>query len=490
MLKRLLLFLGILSLLACGSLLAGENIEDDLSGFETIEDTSDTFDALEGFDDIQSVPHAKSGSSLPVPHAKPKKSNTSLSGNLAFKTSLGYIKHEVDSIEYSGINQAQTSLYLQLDSKLNDNWKLRVSGDAFYDAIYDIHKDNDYRDEILDDYKTQLRFDDVYLQGKISPSLDAKIGRQIVVWGKSDNIRVTDVINPIDNRQPGMTDIEDLRLSVAMAKFDYYLGMWNLSFMAIAENRIMLEATPRGEFFAVDALFASSGTSVPDPFLPLHPPAASIHNMQYAFAANGVFSGWDLSFYAANVLDQKWHFDKLPSPSTPLTSITREVSKINMLGSALNIVNGNWLYKSEIAFLNGVRYNTTLDEKNRLDALVGVEYMGFKDTVLSFELADRHIFEYENQMKDQADFVDEDEVQTALRATKSFANDTVDVTALLSMFGSSWQNGGFARVWMEYEIRDALSCNFGIVDYIGGGKPLMESNKDNDRVFADIKYSF
>ena len=146
---------------------------------------------------------------------------------------------------------------------------------------------------------------DAYIQGRLSNDIDLKVGRQIVVWGKSDSIRITDVINPLDNRLPGMTDIEDLRLSVGMAKLDYYIGMFNISAMIIAENRIFIEAPARGEFFPVDSIFSTA----PNPFIELKEPTTSWDNMQYALAINGVFSGWDLSFYAADVLDQKWHID-------------------------------------------------------------------------------------------------------------------------------------------------------------------------------------
>ncbi|MCW8953465.1 MAG: DUF1302 domain-containing protein, partial [Sulfurimonas sp.] len=151
---------------------------------------------------------------------------------------------------------------------------------------------------------------------------------------------------------------------------------------------------------------------------------------------------------------------------------------------------GSWLYKAEAAYLSGVGYNTTADKKNRLDFLVGFDYSGFRDTVISLEVANRHIFEYEAQMKNQADFVDKDEMQTAIRLTRSFENETINANALISMFGSEWENGGFARVWVDYELAEALSLNLGIVDYIGGDKVFMDAIKDNDRVFADITYSF
>ncbi len=498
-LKPLLSFC-LVTTLALNSLYAENSFDEDLGGFDTQEilDTKDELlDELDGFDE---EPEDELSDDLDgfsdeeilvdeIQALEEKPSLFTISGDMAFKTSLGLKDHKVDDIQYKGINQAQTSLYLQLDSKLSDDWKLRVSGDAFYDAIYDIKSNNDYIDDIKDEYKTQIRLDDAYVLGSLSSDIDLKVGRQIVVWGKSDSIRVTDVINPMDNRQPGMTDIEDLRLSIGMAKLDYYVGEWNFSAMVIGESRIMIEAPARSEYFPVDTIFTVPG-GVPDPFLHLETPNSTWRDMQYAFALNGVFSGYDISFYGAYVLDQKWHFKTQPSPTMPLASVKRVVNKVKMLGSAVNVAYGSWLLKSEVAFLEGVRYNTTRDDKSRLDTLLGFDYMGYKDTVLSLEVVNRHIFDYEQQMQYQADFVDMNEMQTAMRATHSFLNDSLNANILVSVFGSSWENGGFTRIWAEYDVMDSVVANFGMVDYMGGEKPLMEANKDNDRIFMDISYSF
>jgi hypothetical protein len=432
------------------------------------------FDALDGFGDadFSEVPINTTNKQ----ESKKADENIKLSGDIEFKTSYGVKEHSVDSVNYNGFTQAQTSFYLQLDADIDDNFKVRVSADTFYDAVYDLHLNTNYNDDVLDEYKTQLRFDEVYIEGSLAKSLDLKLGRQIVIWGKSDSIRVTDVINPLDNRQPGLTDIEDLRLPTTMLKLDYYVGSWSISAMAIGESRVMIEAPPRSEFFNVDAIFLNA----PDPFLALDKPSTSFENMQYAFAANGIFSGWDLSFYAADVYDQKWH----------KKGNKRVVSKVKMLGSALNIAYGSWLIKSEIAYLNGVRYNTTEDAKNRLDILVGFDYMGFKNTTLTLELANKHIYNHEHAMESSMDFVEKNEMQTAFRYTESYLNDTLDLSFLLSIFGSSFENGGFARVWFDYDIADALGAEFGYVEYIGGDKPFLEMNKNNDRLFANIKYSF
>ncbi len=501
MTKKLLLSITLASLLASSSLLGEENLDTDLGGFDTEEVVSQESSDLDGFGDEEESSDldgfGDDESSIvneDTLEIQEKETMFSLSGDLAFKTSYGYKEHIVyakkdmatntllDPIDYSGFNQAQTSLYLQVDGKLSDDWKVRISGDAFYDAIYDIHSGNNYNDDTLDTYQTQLRFDDTYLQGRLTKDIDLKVGRQIVVWGKSDSIRVTDVINPIDNRSPGTTDIEDLRLSTTMAKLDYYLGQWNLSVMAIGESRIFIENAPRSEFFPVDKVFP---LGAPDPFIELETPDSSWDNMQYALAANGVFSGWDLSFYAADVLDSKWHIN----PETK----TREVSKIKMLGSAVNIAYGSWLLKSEVAFIDGVKYNSTKDDKQRLDALIGFDYMGIKDTVLSLEIANRHIFDYETRMGEfinTPDYLDENEVQSVARMTNSFANDTINSTLLLNMYGASWEYGGFFRASVEYDVVDAVVANIGIIDYIDGDKPFTKAIRDNDRIFADITYSF
>ena len=77
--------------------------------------------------------------------------------------------------------------------------------------------------DVLDTYETQFRLDDTYIQGHITKDIDLKFAQQVVVWGKSDSVHITDVINPLGNRSPEMTDIEYLRLPTTMLKFDYYL---------------------------------------------------------------------------------------------------------------------------------------------------------------------------------------------------------------------------------------------------------------------------
>jgi len=397
-----------------------------------------------------------------------------LSGTYGFLSSFNYAHNAPteDNTDFRGLSRAKNQLSLQLDVRLSNQWKARIESFAFYDLAYQINGRDDYSNSVIETYESEVEIVEAWVQGSLSKQLDIKVGRQISVWGKSDNIRITDVINPLNNREPGMTDIEALRLPVLTSRIDYYPNhTWHLSALIIHESRTPKEAATGSDYLPLEVFPFPPGFVFPDD----ETPEQNFDNTQFGLALNGVFQGWDLSVYAATVFDSRWHFEE--------NNAIRRYGRISMLGAAANITQGSWLLKTELAAIKGLKYNTTLDEKNRLDILLGAEYRGIKDASISIELANRHIGNYESQMINAADFTRENEVQTALRATHSFNNDTIDVTWLISLFGKTGNDGGFQRLWMNYDIKDGLIATLGAVDYIGG-----ESN--NDRIFSEIKYSF
>ena len=400
-------------------------------------------------------------------------------------------------MDFSGLSRSRIKGGLTLDMKHGDNWQSKFEMMAWYDASWAINGRDGYTQDVLDTYESFIDLKDAYIQGSLTKSLDLKFGRQIVIWGKSDSIRITDVINPLDNREPGMVDIEDLRLNETMTRLDYYFGDWGLSTIIIHEPRLEIEAA-FGSDYRPSGIF---GEPIPYARFPDRiEPDWNLDNTQYAMSLDGRFVGWDLSLYAANVFDSR--FDVELVNAVPV----RFYDKINMIGVASNMVSGGWLLKAEAAFINDVNYRST-GRKNRLDALIGFDYSGIKDTVISLELADRHIFGYEEKMLTLTlleasaqntfpDFVRKDSLQIALRTSYSFDHDNATVTYLLSLAGGNGTgsnfDGGFQRLWIDYKYNDAISLNAGIVDYIGGDSiiPFYRATEDNDRVFVEGKYSF
>ena len=444
----------LLALIATSSLTYADEFEDDLSGFEEDSVT------------IVEIEQIKDGAHQ-------------LKGSLNLSSSYNYAHNAptLGNTDFRGFSRLKTTLDLSLDSKINDKWKSKIEIQAFYDAIYST-KNNFYTNDMIKTYESEFEIQEAYILGSISDNIDLKIGRQIVVWGKSDNIRINDIINPLDNRELAMVDIEDLRLPVFMSKLDYYSGAWNLSAMIIHESRVQKEAA-NGSDYLPTHIFIKPNAIFPEDITP----DSTLRNSQYALSLNGRFTGWDLSFYGAKVLDSKWHFvDNKKS---------RTYDLVKMLGVASNIAIGNFLFTSELLYMQDLKFNTTANEKNRLDFLLGVEYSAITDLTLSLEVSQRHIFDYEASMVNAPDSSYEDEIQTALRVSYSFNHEKGMLTYLNTLFyDNSNINGGFQRVWLNYDLDDNFEINVGAVDYIGGDKIVLDAISNNDRFFADISYNF
>jgi hypothetical protein len=369
-------------------------------------------------------------------------------------------------------------LELTLKNRFSDKWQGQISARSFYDAIYALRGRSDYTTQVLDEYEVEFELQDTYIQGSITDHLDTKIGRQIVVWGTLDNLRVTDVLNPLDLRVPGLTDIEDLRLPVTMAKFDYYFGNWDLSGMVIPEVR-----------FSKWPVFGSDFYPWPIPPPPEDKPDNGFANAQYAAALTGVFSGWDIGFYWASIYADQTYTEPISSGLTE--QFVRKHARISMLGTAANYATGNWLLKAEVAWFDGLQYtNTPGVENSRLDVGGGIEYSGFTEATVSLEAVNRHIFDYDSHLELPPDEIRENEFQWSFRVTKDFMNDTLTLMMLASTFGIKADDGAFERLEAEYDITDSISIRGGVVFYQSGDKGLFQSVDANDRLFAQLKYGF
>jgi len=437
------------------------------SGTEGLEDI------IEGFD--EDAPAMTSGKD----EEEKRQSFWDLTGDVTLRSSYNVHEHTdpANLTDWHGLSRLRLALDLELDMKFSQSWDAQVNGRGFYDFAYTINGRDKYTDEVLSAYESEVEFRDTYIRGSLLPSLDIKAGRQIVIWGKSDNIRVTDVLNPIDLRTPGLVDIEYLRLPVTMTRLDYYFGKWNVTGIAIHEIR-----------FNKNPAFGSDFYPSPFPAPPEEIPSSGGANTEYAAALNGILPGWDISFYGAYFFDDNAHavgFPVLPPPALVH-------SRITMAGTAVNVALGNWLLKSEGAYFTGLEYYTLPGEKkSRYDLLMGTEYAGFAEATISLEFVNRHVVDYDERLGISAfDTTIQDDFQSALRYQQDFRNDTLHLTLLALTYGWKAQNGAIQRFQLAYDVNDSLSVTGGYVNYAAGESGPFQQYGKNDRVFFDVKYSF
>ena len=441
--------------------LQAESLDEALEGFDDAptkvlkksnlkDDVEDDF--MEGFDDVSIKPKSVQ---------KEKSFFSDFTGRITEQMAFSY----GGDAPHDNISSLKSSLLLDYEHKFENGFKFKTNAKAYYDAIYSLRGRNKYSNDELKELESEVRLFDAYVEGSLSDNLDMKLGRQVVVWGRSDTIRITDVLNPLDNRRPGMVDIEDLRLSVGMAKFDYFVGDWRITPIAVVEQQFSLNP-PAG--------------SAMNPFVNALPKDETYHDVLPALSIGGEFSGFDVNLYTALVRDDAGYF----------ANGKLQHDKVTMLGTALNVLQGSWLLKGELAHFDGLKYSSTgQKEFKRTDALVGVEYNGIADTLISYDVSLRKLHDYDARLKQLPLAVDEETYQHAFRVSSDFMNATVKANYLISLYGKSLDKGGFQRAWVKYDIMDGVYANVGVVDYIGGTRHF-DAVANNDMAFMDVTYSF
>ena len=168
-----------------------------------------------------------------------------------------------------------------------------------YEVAYAINGRDQYSEQVLEAYEQELELTETFVLINPVASVDFRFGRQIVVWGVSDNIRITDVLNPLDRREPGLTDLEYMRLPVTMSRLDYYIKGWRFSGMTIHEIR-----------FDKNPVYGSDYYPFPGPLPPEDKPSNGGSDTEWALSLSRTFSGWDFSLYAADHYNDRTHLQR------------------------------------------------------------------------------------------------------------------------------------------------------------------------------------
>ncbi len=398
------------------------------------------------------------------------------SGNLRLIAAYAYSNKNVsiDSYDYGRWRKLRAQFRPEINVDLRDNWEFKLSGSAYYDFAHNIENLSDADKEYMEGEVYEVEFRDTYIQGRLNESLDLKLGHQIVAWGRSDSIRIVDVINPLDLREIGMVDIEDMRLPLAMMRLDYYWRNWSLTALGIYDIRFNKLPECGSEY-----------SSIKCPAPPESIPHDGGSNTEFAMSLNGIFRGWDISFYLARMVDDTPYVE-LANQQPQL-----EYGRISMIGMAGNFTSGNWLWKFEMAQLDDIEFGYMSGMTySRTDSLLGVEYTGFYNATISLEAAVRHVNNHQVKYVQEPKPIYENTYQAVLRYNKNFFRDRLEAELLLTRFGESLNDGGVSRMQLKQKLEDAISLTMGISLYHKGSKIPFDTIYYNDRLFIELRYYF
>lgn len=152
-----------------------------------------------------------------------------------------------------------------------------------------------FEDRLEPDERRELDLRELVLTRR-TPDSTLQIGRQQVVWGKADGLRLLDVVNPLDLRELILDDYTDRRIPLWMVNAELFRGDQSLQVLVIPDLAFDRLPAPGGEFFPPDLLPPASETPVTVDALDR--PGQSPRNWEYGLKWGTLRGRADLTFNA------------------------------------------------------------------------------------------------------------------------------------------------------------------------------------------------
>ncbi len=176
----------------------------------------------------------------------------------------GYLKNETAYRirEPRSITKIRNIAYLNAQYPFSDAVNFNFTGWAYYDLAYDLFNYETIAARLERNSAEPLAFVQNLPQEKDSPvadirelyfdiasdNWDVRLGKQYVVWGVLEGVRIVDEINPIDFRELILLDLLDYRIPLWTAKLDYYSDWGDFEFLYIPELKFHKPAPPGSEW--------------------------------------------------------------------------------------------------------------------------------------------------------------------------------------------------------------------------------------------------
>lgn len=325
-------------------------------------------------------------------------------------------------------------------------------------------------------HNSALRLRDAFVDLTFADDVWLRGGHQILAWGQSEGMVITDVLSPQDLREPGQAELQDVREQVPALLASVPLGRTKATAVityAAGANRY----ADAGDAFDFFARYRQLGLTIAE--------SDPTSEWEYALKLDYQFHGGDLSLVTARVNDNNLSLQNL-APQTGALNLGQQ--RQTVVGVALNRALGNWLLKGEAAHWSHVavpaRTAPSWPTHAQTRAMAGVEYSGWEDATLSLEFNGAHT---EGHSPDLA--VGDKEAGYVARLRHTMHNERIAQQWWLMKLAN--EEAFLGRWDLALDWSDHWTFSVGAVVYrISEKKSLFYPVRHNDSLNVSAKYSF
>lgn len=330
--------------------------------------------------------------------------------------------------------------------------------------------------------RTGLELREAYL-AYAKGNFDLRVGRQIVVWGVADALRVTDCVSPFDYTEFLAQDYDDIRMPVnaLRAKYTWRSVTFEAIYNPVASFFIL--PTNRCNPWALTLPSASLPYTID---LESGKPEKRLRNMEYGGRITTNLSGIDFSLSALRT------WNKMPALSLAVSDDRKSLlvkgvyRPMTMLGGDCSLPVGQFVLRGEAACYFDEAQSSGIGKdvvcRNSYNALVGVDWYPGNDWNFSAQYCHKYTAGNLDGFSAYCN---------AGLATARISKELMRNMLKLSTFAYiDVANGGvFNRFSASYALNDQIEITTGY-DFFHADKGKFAMFKHNSEVWLKAKYYF
>ena len=318
-----------------------------------------------------------------------------------------------------------------------------------------------------------------------APHWDLRIGRQIVIWGVADGLRITDLVSPLDLTEFLARDYDDIRIPVDAIKWrdlDHVIKL-ELLFVPIFQSYIIPD-DPKNPW---SVTFPTDGPEII--LAPAVKPEPALRNSEFGGRLSFYLPGLDLSVSGLRTWNKLAVYERNFSAGHDTLVMVPRHFRYTMVGLDFSRPQGAFVIRGEAAMYNGEPLHTDLlnrsnpvTRKTTMNYLLGVDWYASGNWTLTGQFSQKLILLYEEELEDP---------KNTMLATLGITRKLFRSILSLGAFGyvDLTNKGLFARTSLDYSLSDQIHLITG-VDIFHGEAGIFGTYKNNSEFFIKAKYNF
>lgn len=345
---------------------------------------------------------------------------------------------------------------------------------------------------------TELELRELYLDMDFD-NASLRLGKQQIVWGQADGLKLLDVVNPQDFRRFILDDFDDSRIPLWMLNLEVFLGFGDLQLLWIPDTS-MHNLPAAGAIFEITAPFANLTNSMP-PNMPVRAGAIDrpdniIKDSDVGLRLSMFVDGWDIT------LNYLYHFDDFPVTNIQIENggllLLSSFERTHTIGASASNAFGDFIARIEIAYntdkylpinmsSNGTASINQIAATEELGYIIGLDWTGITDTFVSVQLFQSHLLG--SDFLSTADFVrDAVDTNITLLTRRSFLNESINMEMLWIYHLNN--DDYLVRLSTNYELTTDLSVTLYADFFEGEANELFGQFDEKDQLGIKFSYGF